>query len=311
MNIIDLVDSLEYTQSNCFAHQLYHALHQLKHNVITVPLNNLQRVTNADLVICRLKQRTLFRCIDTLYQHIGLTPIVVFDQDPWHAYMDNSAYKGTYDLAASKLNIKTFALTTELWANFVNEKGLLPSTFAKMWVLPEYCDMGPTYDARSVNLGFIGTVHSYRKTFFDQLEEMGELVNVQSGNVLNYQNYLKALQNIRIFIHSEDAPLQVNGATMNLRDGLWIKDIEAASQGCFSIRNVGEGYMSYMSDLPTDDTGNRVVQTYTHPNEVPRLIDGIKKMDPVKRQNLITQTVEYIKMANKWQETAELLSNVP
>jgi len=220
--------------------------------------------------------------------------------------MDDSPFKGTYELACSKLNVKSIAVTTELWADFLKARGL-PSRFVNMWVTPSYCNDGPSYEDRSITAGFIGTVHPYRKTLFDRLDDLGTQVNVQAGNTLGYDRYLKALQNISIFVHSEDGPLVVDGGPMNLKDGLWVKDIEAASQGCFSIRNAGAGYMSYLEGLPQDSTGQRLVRTYEDPNEVPAIIEGIQKMDPAERQSLIEMTVEYIRQADMWQETAMAL----
>lgn len=306
MKIIDLVDSIEYTMSNCFGHQLHAALHAAAPEIVTVPLVDIEQTPRPDFVICRLKQRTVFREVERLQKWLHRTPIVIFDQDPWQAYMDDSPFKGTYELACSKLNVKTIAVTTELWADFLRTRGL-PSKFVNMWVTPSYCDSGPSYEDRSITAGFIGSVHPYRKALFDRLDDLGTQVNVQAGNTLGYDRYLKALQNIRIFVHSEDGPLVVDGTTMNLKDGLWIKDVEAASQGCFSIRNLGAGYMSYLKDLPLDSSGHCLVRTYEDPDEVPAIIESIQKMDSIERQTLIETSVEYIRKVNMWHETAKIL----
>ena len=309
MRAIHLVDSIEYAENNCFQHQLMKALPRVG-EIQHCSLSSLERAfdwpSGPQPIICCLKQRTLFREVDKIAELIGRTPVVIYDQDPWQAFMDDSPFKGTYELACSKLNVKSIAVTTELWADFLKARGL-PSKFVNMWVSPTYCDPGPSYEDRSIVAGFIGSMHPYRKTLFDRLDDLGVQVNVQAGNTLGYDRYLKALQNIRIFVHSEDGPLVVDGGPMNLKDGLWVKDIEAASQGCFSIRNSGAGYMSYLEGLPQDSTGQRLVRTYEDPDEVPGIIEGIQKMDPVERQTLIEMTVEYIKQADMWHETATAL----
>lgn len=305
MKAIHLVDSIEYARANCFQHQLMSALND---KVQHCALSSLERALDlpTDLIVCCLKQRTLYREVDKIADLIGRTPVVVYDQDPWQAYMDDSPFKGTYELACSKLNVKSIAVTTELWAEFLRNRNL-PAQFVRMWVLPEYCNVGPSYEDRSVGAGFIGTVHPYRKALFDKMDDMGCPINVQAGNVLGYRDYLRALQNIRVFIHSEDGPLIVDGGSMNLKDGLWIKDIEAASQGCFSIRNSGAGYSSYVESLPADKHGNRLVMHFDRPEDVPQMLEAIQKMDPQERQDLINRTVEHIRVSNKWQETAKSL----
>lgn len=308
--IVQLVDTIDYVNRNCFQHQLTHAL-QKQCEVVQIELSQLYHssLIKADGYISCLRQRTLMRNVSIISQWLRNSKLVVYDQDPWQAFMDDSQYKGAYEQIIKHINVKSFAVTTELWADFLNAKGI-PAKFVNMWVLPEYCTSGPAYEDRTINTGFIGTVHNYRKELFDKLYDLGSPVNVSAGNVLDYHNYLKALQNIRVFIHSEDAPLAVDKKQMNLKDGLWIKDIEAASQGCFSIRNVGEGYLSYAGDLPHDDDGNRLIMQFEKPENVLQKLDIIQKMNPNKRQSLIERTVEYIRASNKWQETATTLVSI-
>jgi len=304
--ILHLVDSIEYVENNCFQHQLTKALQKIP-GVRTVALSELASLPYTyDRVVCCLKQRTLFKYAERLTEWIGPCPVVVYDQDPWQAYMDDSPFKGTYELARKHLNITSFALTTQLWADFLFHRNV-PSMFVRMSVLPEYCDVGPKFEERSIPLGFIGTIHPHRKKLFDELDEMEIQVNVQMGNTLDYQRYLKALSNIRVFIHSEDSSIQVDGEEMNLRDGLWIKDVEAASRGCFSVRNAAGGYLSYFDEFPQVD-GHRMVRMYKRVSDIPRILADIERMDPQMRQDLIHRTVDYIKRSDRWQETALALT---
>lgn len=296
--IIDLVDDLEYATTNCFVHQLTRYTSRIP-GVETVPWLALHSRPRPDGIVCRLKQRTLHRVMPQLLEYARDLPIVIFDQDPWNAFMDDSPYKGVYYRALECLNVKAIAVTTQSWVDFMKERGM-PAVFASMWIDPEYCEVGPGYTDRSIRVGFVGSVHGYRKKLFDRLDDLEVQVNVQSGNALPYRDYLRSLSNIRVYIHSEDAPLSVDGQPMNLKDGLWMRDVEVAARGCFSIRNKGVGSESYWRGVET-------VMTYDEPEQVPELLSAIDKMDAWERQAAINRTVEYIKRSNRWQETAKLL----
>lgn len=298
---LHLVDSIEYVEANCFQHQLAHALGRLP-NVRTVQLADLdkQPAGSFSRVACCLKQRTLFKYASALKIWLKDVPVVVYDQDPWQSFMDDSPFKGTYERAQEHLNVESFALTTKFWADLVASKGM-PSTFARMWVKPEYCGMTPVYEDRSIPLGFVGSLHPYRKSLFDSLDDLGTQVNVQSGNTLPYRGYLDALSKIRVFIHSEDSPIVCDGVRLNLADGLWIKDVEAAARGCFSIRNRGSGSETYLD-------GIRTVYLYDDAAEVPSILSAIENMQKNERQSLINESVRFIQQADRWQETAYILS---
>lgn len=296
--IIDLVDSIEYTTTNCFAHQLHRCMHEIP-GVKTVALADIASHPRPDAIVCRLKQRTLHRVINQLQEWCGDTPMTIFDQDPWQAYMDDSPYKGVYQRAAAKLNIKAIAVTTRHWAERISYDKL-PGLFTSMWVLPEYCESGLPFEDRAIQVGFIGSLHPYRRKLFDKLENMDVSVNVMGGSALPYDEYLRALSNIRVFIHSEDSPIVIDGQHANLKDALWIKDVEAAARGCFTIRNSGEDSESYYDGIET-------VRLYDDPKEIPGLLRDIERMDPQERQATVDRSVEFIRRSNKWHETASTL----
>lgn len=296
--IIDLVDDIGYTRSNCFAHQLYDRMQKLP-DVSTLGLESALRSDRPTAVICRLKQRTLHSNMERISGWLGEQPIVVFDQDPWHAYMDDSPYKGVYHRAAGSMNLRGVAVTSRAWADRITKDGL-PGMFTSMWILPDYCESGLDYATRSVNVGFVGTLHPHRRRLFDALDDMHVQVNVQGGNNLPYDGYLRALDNIRIFIHSEDSPITVNGSLDNLKDALWIKDVEAAARGCFTIRNSGAGAGSYYDGVET-------TRLYDSVDEIPAIIDAIERMEPVERQASIHRSVEFIRVSDRWRQTANRL----
>lgn len=296
---IDLVDSIEYTTTNCFAHQLHEALHDVDPTVQTVALDDIQRHSLPNRVVCRLKQRTLHRYMDDVRRWAGGAPIVVFDQDPWEAFRDGSPYKGTYHRAMSGLNVSAFAVTTKWWADFLVERGM-PAEFVRMWVQPRYCARGPAFLERPVGVGFVGTVHPYRAQLFERLRSLGVDVHVLGGNAMPYPQYVEALSRLRVFIHCEDSLVVVDGEVANLRDGLWIKDVEASARGCFSIRNHGSGCRTYCGELET-------VGLYSDVDDVPDILHAIETMDAHERQAAIDRSVEFIRCSGRWQETARRL----
>lgn len=301
--ILHLVDSHQYVDANCFQHQLKAALHAHS-NVVTVSLDDVKNVDQFDAVVCCLKQRTLCRTAPRLTSVLKNTPVVIYDQDPWEAFRDGSPWKGTYDIASKFLNVRSIAVTTELWADFLRNKGYT-AQFTSMWVLPQYCDSGSLDDKRGV--GFIGTVHPHRKILFDFLLAQGVPIDVRSGPAQAYPEFLKTLGGFEIFLHNEDAPIITDGVEMNIRDALWIKDIEACARGCFSIRNVGKQSGSYFGDLPVDSAGNSMVRLFETFEEVPELIKGIQSMPKDEKEDLIIRTVNYVKNNDRWAKTADAL----
>ena len=303
--IIHLVDSIEYATSNCFQKQLTKALQKLP-NVVTVPLAELS-VVDGDRVVCCLKQRTLFNRLEMLAIRLQQTPVRIYDQDPWHSYMDDSPFKGVYELATQRLNVETIAVTSQWWVDRIRRSGM-HSSFVPMWISADLCSSEKTFIDREIDVGFIGSLHLYRHNLFEFLESAGLHVDVSGGNHRDHNTYLQELRNIAIYVRTEDGPIQVNGERLNLRDGLWGRDIEVASQGCFSIRNRGQGHESYLSNLPVGDDGQSVVRLFDQKEEIPSIVEGIQKMDVQVRQSLIDRTVEYIKGSDRWQETATTLT---
>jgi len=306
--VIQLVDSIDYVRANCFQHQLTVALGEVC-NLVQVELQTVidgrQPKPEADSVISCLKQRTLDRYRYAVARYLDGMPVTVYDQDPWQAFMDDSPHKGAYDRIVSVVNVKTFALTTQWWVDFLRERNL-PATFVRMWVLPKYCVQRPSYLDRSAIAGFVGTVHPRRQQLLDIINNAGIKTSVLRSSSLAYGPFLTELSKLRCFVHNEDMAIHVDGKELNFNTGMWVKDIEAASQGCFSIRNVGKGSDTYFGDLPMVD-GKGLIRLCERIEDVPQLLTDIEKMDPSVRQTLIDQTVDYIRKANKWHETANAL----
>ena len=298
--IIQLVDSLEYVHSNCFQHQLLDALRSKADvtQVTVAELHNSKVPANTSHVVSCLKMRTVHRSIGALNSYLSNCPLVMYEQDPWHGYMDGSPYNGIFALIGQQLNLSFVAVTTRWWAEYM-EAHSVSARFVKMWMLPQYCDRGPPLIDRHIELGFIGSMHPHRRKLIDLLDDAGMPVNASGG--YDYRGYLNALHRIKVYVHSEDCPFTIAGAPHNLNDGLWAREIEVGARGCISIRNWGVEHSSYVND--------QVKNTflYQRPEDVPGIIKTISQMDPIELQERINSTVEYIRDSDEWSRTAEIL----
>lgn len=297
-SVLQIVDSVEYIRTNCFQHQLLDALNRCS-DLTTISLNELGSINpkSFDSVVSCLKQRTIHANLDKLARLLDGTKITVYDQDCWHSYMDDSPYKGIYDQLVDKIDVKTIAVTTRWWADFMNNHGINAS-FVKMWMLPNLCNKRKKYIDRKIETGFIGTVHTHRKILFSKLATIG--IQVDTRNGFSYKDYLKNLGDIKIFVHSEDYPIQINSLEYSLNVGL-VKDIETSSQNCFSIRSSSVEKQSYF------DENIKTVYFYDNIDEIPSIIEFIEKMDVVYRQTLLDDTNDYIRSNDEWLKTAEKL----
>lgn len=297
--ILYLVDSKSYVLSNCFQHQLYN---KIKNSIDIIEIKQFLKSKKSDFdkydhIISALKLRTLSANIEEIAQVAGFKkPFVVYDQDPWESYKKNGMWAGSYEKISDQINVKFFALTTRWWVDYVKEKGH-NTKFVSMWMLPEYCDSTTAYDDRKIELGFAGSIHGYRKSFFESIKHLN--VNVEQSN-RPYNDYLKMLSNIKIFIHSEDCEIELSDGTMtNMSYGLWVKDVEAAARGCFSIRNFQEGFEDF-SCISS-------IKTYKSLNDIESLISDIRMTSKNDRQVTIDAAIEVIRSQDRWQETANTL----
>lgn len=297
MTILHLVDSIEYAEANCYQHQLSSSFKGMNVQTMSLPMALSGRCT-ADAVVCCLKQRTVNRQIKELSRFFGDVPWVMYDQDPWEALKDDSPFKGTYELAKQTPNLRAIAVTTHHYEGLLRERGL-PGEFVKMGMLPQYCDEGPNFDARPMKVAFLGTLHPRRKRLVEELQKLRIHVEVRP-NSLGYAAFLRALHDVSIFIHNEDTPIIIDGKHENMGKGMWIKDVEAAARGCYSIRNFEQGYTSYCVGIPT-------IKLYQDPVDAAALIRTIQTMNPEQRSLEITNSVQKIREQNDWHQTAKRL----
>ncbi|MEK9569979.1 MAG: hypothetical protein VW124_13290 [Paracoccaceae bacterium] len=295
------VDSKKYIKANCYQSQLFKTLDR-NYRLTIVSADDIfngviPRRFQTDTALSVLRLRTLDSLAPRLGAILAGLPLFVYEQDPWQSFMDDSPYKGAYHRIASHIRIEAFLNTSLWWANHVSESGL-PSIFVRMGMLPEYCKLGRVWSKRSINLGFQGTLHPHRKRFFDLLAGQGIHVSVLPSSP--YRRFLKTLQNIQIYIHTEDAPWVIDGRVVP-RNALWIKDTEAAARGCFSIRDHEDESAAYaIDDIPT-------IFTYQNVAEVPALVELIMSMAPSERDERMIEAVECMRMRNDWQTVIDAI----
>lgn len=302
-SLLMLVDARNYIRDNCYQGQLAEVLKDY-YDVRMITLKEIKYFPWAnpqsyDKVLSVLKLRTLDDNLDVIAKFLKDTPLYIYEQDVWQAYMDDSPWRGAYDRILKKINVTSFLLTTKWWTEFVTARGI-PATFVKMGMLQRYCDAGPKWENRHHGLAFQGTLHPHRKKFFDELSGMG--VKVEFLKSRPYDEFLKTLHDIRIYIHTEDAPWCVDGK-MIPRNALWIKDTEAAARGCFAIRDHEDEAFAYgIKDLPT-------VFTYRAVSEVPDIIKHIETMNPDTRNALMRQSAQVMHERNDWTSVIAAMEN--
>jgi hypothetical protein len=237
--------------------------------------------------------------MESLARFLDGRQYVFYDQDPWHSYMDDSQYKGVYDRLVKQTNVRSIAVTTKWWTDFMNSRGI-PSDFVKMWILPSLCVVKKPFDERTIDLGFIGGVHAHRKMLFDELARIGLPVTMVGGG-FSYGLYLEKLNDIKTYIHSEDRQLMIDGKSYDAYAvGLWAREIEVCSQGCFCIRNNADGKDSYLNNIET-------AFTYEYVTDIPDILQYISSLSTDERDAKIKRTVEYIRDIDEWTITAKRL----
>lgn len=292
--LLVLVDSRRYIRDNCYQSQLMVTL-QSNFEVRMLSVREIKflpivNVKSYDAVLSVLRMRTLVGLLEPLSRLLKDEPLHVYDQDPWQAYMDASPYRGAYQKLAQKLNLSAILLTTRWWTEFVSAKGL-PAKFVRMGMLPDYCNAGPTWERRDIALGFQGTLHPHRKTFYEQLATLGLSVTVLPS--ASYENYLEVLHRMRIYVHTEDSHWTVEGKSIP-RNALWIKETEVAARGTFAIRDYETEAEAYdIGELPT-------IFPYRTIEEVPEIVATIESMDPTERQDRMRESAETMHRRNDW-----------
>lgn len=265
MKLVQLVDNLEYVNSNCWQHQLREHLAKQcqQHIMLTIQdLENMSVLPDADVLLSTLRLRS----INAIKHRIPILTkgrkLYVYDQDPWESFIDTASCKGTYE-ALNRLADVTFLTTSQWWTDYINEHGM-KAKFVKMWVKPEYCSDGVPWSSRPIRVGFKGKVHPYRQAAFEKLASLGVEVTVLKPG--DYQSFLSDIAQMQFFFHEEANNWTINGEPVT-NNGSWAKEIEVTSQGCFALRKHEPEAEAYLvSRIPG-------VKTYRNLEDIPQIID--------------------------------------
>ena len=306
--ILYLVDDLRYIQNDCYQAGLYEEIKN--HCEFTLfefnptPLLHLKKyITNPkkfDKVISVLRLRTLYKHWPYLSSWLSGKEIIIYDQDPWESYIDDSPYNGVYNILKSNLNINVVHVTAPYWRDMLRNDGI-NSEFAEMGTPKEKCSIGLPIDSRSIDCGFIGSLHPRRKISFEKLQQLGVDVKIPSSR-LSHGDYLNYIQKMKIFIFDESQGVWIcNQKKIKPSTGMWIKAIEIASRGTFCVRDFHrEGNAYNINDIP-------LIQCFKSINEVPDIVDRILTMPSRRKNEIQKHSVDFIKNRNSWNAVSKKL----
>lgn len=303
---IQIVDSLQYVEGNCYQHQLLDALRR-SCELRTVELrdvDSLAKDTHQGPIVSCLRLRVLDKERGRIARALAGRQLTVYDQDVWESFRTDGACRGAYGRIAAAIDVRAFAVTTHAWAARLQRRGF-NSTFVPMGMLPRHCDSSPGWHERTVDVGFVGMLHPYRTQLFDALQQAGVTVELMSGG-LSYPGYLDALSNIKVFVHREAYEYDVADEKVQYGEGLWIKDVEAVARGCVSVRNwhpdayrhmpaglIGNGLRMF-EDGCTDDTVDMIRGALDQASD-----------DSFEKERV--QDVDSVICDDAWLKTAQLL----
>ncbi len=204
-------------------------------------------------VLSRLKLRTLDKVLDSVSSCIPeACKVFVSEFDPWCNFQtkldggDVNPYGDAYEritLSLQRATIDpdpldvwadrpTFLLPSNFWAAKCRER-LIKAVFCRPWLHPDQCRDPIPWADRKYDVAFFGTIHPSRAAFFEGLERAGIKVHVEQ--MMGYQQYLDALRDTRITVRTEPVRGEYDFPITGV-NALYFRDVEAASQGCFSVR---------------------------------------------------------------------------
>ena len=299
MRLVQLVDTRAYAQSNCWQHQLLSCLRSQCDDHLIIEANSLSQhnfvMPKADVYLSTLKLRTLNRTRERIQRCLNDRLLYVYDQDPWENFIDQGSCHGTYEWFRENVNVGSFILTSRWWTDYVASLGF-KTTFTQMWLDSSLCDYGITWQSRPVTVGFMGTLHPYRKRSIEELQKMNVEVKVFSSK--GYGDYLKTVSQMKFFFHEEaQSSWTIRGVPVG-QNALWAKEIEIAAQGCFPLRQYEpEAEAYFASQIPG-------IKTFQSINDVPGIIQQALN-DPLANERS-RASVDFIKSHRGWFSLSDL-----
>jgi hypothetical protein len=300
--IIQIVDSREYVETNCYQHQL---LIDLKRNFdhILIPFCDLPNSLPDDVtVLSTIKIRNVYKHIDRLASVFKNKNVLVYDQDPWETFVDTATYPGGYHNVATRIPNVEFINTSSWWSSYVIKSGF-KSHFCRMGLLPEYCSYGLPFEKRETGLSFMGLLSDSRKYAIEKINEFGCPVRIVAGN-RSYVEWLKWLQTQQSFIFDETFGWTIKNEPIS-KNIPKPKNVEIISQGCFIFHDAlspTEDVSYGLKNLPCDIT----YDSYSHCVE---LFNEFKKKPIELLNEMIIESVDKIRESNGWSDMREIVSS--
>ena len=300
-SIIDLVDSIPYVTDDLYMGNVTHGI-DLSFNVKRLEAHSVvaDDFKSAKFVVVRMRLRNFWRQLASWRLLIPTEcSVIINDYDTAEFFDPTSALYGAYlDIADRFPTNCHFIVQSEWWAAKVRETGI-SCTSAKQWVHPSVCNEPKPWDQRLQGVAFSGSMHGHRKTFFDNLKNSG--IDVKTyAKVQDSQAYLQRLQNLRISVRSElrnqpvQMPWQESASKLAYPNSLWQRDIECASQGCFSLREADDEMVNWnIQNVPS-------IITFSDTQDCVEKVSWIERMDPNKRKELVYAGIETIKADTTW-----------
>ncbi len=298
-----LVLNREYRQNNCYISQIANMLE----DVFSVHYHYLREIRakpfffslKSQFVLSLLQIRILKQYIEEVRRFVNHAPVVIYDQDPWESFIDEGTTLGSYEALTSKLNIRRFFVTSIWWSNFLDSRGF-NSQFIQMGISSNFLPTELDLEKRRHELLFQGTLHPYRASFFKECKSIGLDVTVLEST--SYSTYLSNLREASFHIHVGHPKWSI-GNSFHDPNCCWIKDLEAVSQGCISLRNFETEYHSLeLHKIPA-------IATWKTIDEIPEIIDEIKR-DPQLHRQKVSESVNIIKNSFNWKQMGECLAKL-
>lgn len=249
--LVDIVDNLEYARTNCYQGQLGRQLDE-DFDVMRLSLDRIGELPYHSKVVIRLRLRTLVRELATVARAIQATQsqCVIYEQDCWENFMCDGQFQGSYQRVDGVLDPVAWLTMSEFWAKEVT-KLKISCWGVRVWVRPEHISAHPkAFSERKHDVAFWGAMYPHREQFFKDLAGAGLKVAILSGG-LTYEQHLQRLNDTKVLVRSERHGWRVRLAgklepeIMELPNAQWQRDVEAAAQGCFSVRELDSGYQSW------------------------------------------------------------------
>ena len=290
----------KYARSNCYISQILETLeNDFRVNRIYIHKRNSFKklISSPYPVLSLLQARILLQKRLEILSLIESSKILIYDQDPWESFIDTGSIKGSYEEFIKVLNVDSFLVTSKWWAKNIRAFGF-PVEYVQMGVLKRLHSKNVDFGSRKVPIFFQGTLHDYRKDFFGKLTL--DNVDVDIRHSEKYSKFLKNLRKAKIFLHISPQNWKINNQLV-YSNCCWIKDLEAVSQGCISIRNRDdEYYLQEIDRIPA-------IETFVNPVEIKDILHRIDAISLKEIKGIIEESKFFVSENMNWKQIVNIV----